>query len=190
MVVSVVANLVLSPPWRPPSHGAPALHAGRPSRRACRVATPRSWLYPADPCRCTVLITPQLFQPQHPVPVFRAILDQQTDRCIHPLVLSTGMGFDAPLTLISLTYLTMHLVSLSIRTWLRYQGVEEGEGGGDASHLVQRLSRQQWAWKVFPVAAASGLEVRDRPRHDTAILVQRAKTTALSEKGLLVFPLA
>ncbi|CAN0273630.1 unnamed protein product [Ectocarpus sp. 6 AP-2014] len=73
--------------------------------------------------------------------------------------LMTGMGFNAPLTLISLTYLIMHLVSLSIRTWLRHRGVEEGGGGGDASHLVQRLSWHQWAWKVFPVAAASGLEV-------------------------------
>ncbi|CAN0496804.1 unnamed protein product, partial [Ectocarpus sp. 12 AP-2014] len=73
--------------------------------------------------------------------------------------LMTGMGFNAPLTLISLTYLIMHLVSLSIRTWLRHRGVEEGDNGGNASHLVQRLSWHQWAWKVFPVAAASGLEV-------------------------------
>ncbi|CAN0353878.1 unnamed protein product, partial [Pylaiella littoralis] len=42
--------------------------------------------------------------------------------------LITGWGFNAPLALISLTYLTMHLVSLSIRARLRRR--RQGEGVG------------------------------------------------------------
>ncbi|CAN0109429.1 unnamed protein product, partial [Hapterophycus canaliculatus] len=70
-----------------------------------------------------------------------------------------GIGFDAPLTLISLTYLIMHLVSLSIRARLRRKEVTGGEAGGDRSPLLQQLSWSQLARKVLPVAAASGLEV-------------------------------
>ena len=36
---------------------------------------------------------------------------------------------------------------------------EARAGGSDYKPLVQELTLQQWAWKVFPVAAASGLEV-------------------------------
>ncbi|CAM9260288.1 unnamed protein product [Scytosiphon promiscuus] len=76
------------------------------------------------------------------------------------LITDKGFGFDAPLTLISLTYLIMHLASLSIRARLRQkEAVDEGRGGIDRSPLLQQLSWRQWAWKVFPVAAASGLEV-------------------------------
>lgn len=75
-----------------------------------------------------------------------------------------GLGFNAPLALISLTYLIMHLASLSIRRVLIDNdndiGLVDEEGAGNRGALVQQLSWHQWAWKVFPVAAASGLEVR------------------------------
>lgn len=55
-----------------------------------------------------------------------------------------------------LTYFLMHLASSLIRACSRRQG-----GSSDGEQVIlQTLSLSQWAWKVFPVAAASGLEVR------------------------------
>lgn len=70
------------------------------------------------------------------------------------LVLLPDFGFNAPLTLIAITYFLMHVYSGLIRWRLRYKGLES-----DGHPLVQKLSRLQWLWKVVPVAAASGLEV-------------------------------
>lgn len=53
------------------------------------------------------------------------------------------------------TYFLMHLASTFMRRRWRRRGLLEGEG----QLLVQHLTRTQWAWKVLPVAAASGLEV-------------------------------
>lgn len=90
-----------------------------------------------------------------------------------------GFGFNAPLTLISLTYLIMHLASLSIRARLRRKEAVEGGGGGDRNPLLQQLSWRQWAWKVFPVAAASGLEVSSVCRQE-----QQRRQFALSPHSL------
>lgn len=56
----------------------------------------------------------------------------------------------------------MHLFSLSIRALLNRQGVVDEAEAEDRVFLVQQLTYRQWAWKVFPVAAASGLEVSRR----------------------------
>lgn len=70
---------------------------------------------------------------------------------------NSGLGFNAPLCLVMLTYFIMHLASSLIRQCSRRQG---GSPGGEKQVLLQTLTFSQWAWKVFPVAAASGLEVR------------------------------
>lgn len=56
-----------------------------------------------------------------------------------------------------LTYFLMHLASSMIRACSRRQG---GSSDGEKQVILQTLTVSQWAWKVFPVAAASGLEVR------------------------------
>eukprot|EP00903_Cladosiphon_okamuranus_P012888 g12035.t1 len=73
--------------------------------------------------------------------------------------LITGLGFHAPLTLICLTYMIMHLASLTLRGVVARLGLVDEARSGGANLLVQQLTWHQWAWKVFPVAAASGLEV-------------------------------
>ena len=64
------------------------------------------------------------------------------------------LAFNAPLTMIALTYFLMHVMSLALREGLRYRARSE------AAPLVRRLSLAEWSLKVLPVAAASGLEVR------------------------------
>ncbi|CAM9751274.1 unnamed protein product [Ascophyllum nodosum] len=65
----------------------------------------------------------------------------------------TDLAFNAPLTMIALTYFLMHVMSLALREGLRYRARSE------AAPLVRRLSLAEWSLKVLPVAAASGLEV-------------------------------
>ena len=85
---------------------------------------------------------------------------------------SQDLGFNAPLALICLTYLIMHLASLSIRWFSARRGgsvdyVDADEvraGRFNYKPLLQQLTWNQWVWKVFPVAAASGLEVSGLPR--------------------------
>lgn len=68
---------------------------------------------------------------------------------------STDFGFDAPLTLVMITYFIMFIFSSIIRWRLYTRGT-----GMDGVAPVQELSWSQWLRKVAPVAAASGLEVR------------------------------
>lgn len=71
----------------------------------------------------------------------------------YPSPCSPGLAFNAPLTMIALTYFMMHFMSTALRARLRYQSKPEVEP------LLRRLSFVEWSWKVLPVAAASGLEV-------------------------------
>ena len=89
-----------------------------------------------------------------PVPPASLLVWNPTFPCA--LLLLSGLGFNAPLCLIMLTYFLMHLASSFIRACSRRQG---GGSEEEKQVLLQTLSRSQWFWKVFPVAAASGLEV-------------------------------